>query len=60
MKINIEKQLCDRCHKKTITEQNAIFVTFRGVEIAFCNECAIEFGHLLIDSAKLNQEHNVS
>lgn len=59
MKININKQVCERCNKKIVNKDtDGIIMSFRGIEVVMCNECAIEFGELLITAAKHNQEEN--
>ena len=60
MHININKQVCERCNKKVVNDdKDGIIMNFRGIEIVMCNECAIEFGELLITAAKNNQEANL-
>lgn len=56
MKININKQVCDRCNKKEIKKDtDGVTLSFRGTDVLMCNDCAIELGQILIDAAVKNQ-----
>ena len=56
--IDIEKQICERCHKNHVSEKEktGIFLTYRETNIPFCNQCAIELANLMLDAVKENTQ----
>lgn len=54
--IDITKQICERCHKNHVSEKDktGIFITYKGINIPFCNDCAIELANLMIEAVKEN------
>lgn len=59
MKININKQICDRCTNKEIKhDTDGITLSFRGADVLMCNECALEFANLIVLAVHNNQKEN--
>ena len=57
MKININKQLCDICNKKEIKKDNdVVTLSFRGIDVLMCNDCAIELANLIFLAVHNNQK----
>lgn len=57
MKININKQLCDRCNKKEIKKDtDGVTLSFRGIDALMCNDCAIELANLIFLAVHNNQK----
>lgn len=57
MKINIQKQVCDRCtQKEIIKDTDGVTLSFRGVDVLMCNECAIELANLIFLAVHNNQK----
>jgi hypothetical protein len=57
MKINIQKQVCDRCtQKEIIKDTDGVTLSFRGIDVLMCNECAIELANLIFLAVHNNQK----
>ena len=57
MKINIQKQVCDRCTKKEIIKDtDGVTLSFRGIDVLMCNDCAIELANLIFLAVHNNQK----
>lgn len=54
--IDISKQICERCLKNTVSEndKSGIFLNYRSIEIPFCNKCAVELANLMLDAVTEN------